>query len=322
MLLHQPTFRITTRKKRVRVVSHLYYTQAGSTIVQIFRPPAEVRRAQAEATNNNPLRHILVRRVFGAALGSMPTPPARRLLRLRCLEGRRKVTHSKSVLRVREERAMTGGLTPASLTSSWLVSTSLCRSSEGPSSHARERGSFLLAFLARVPPCFLPAFPEGRGEKKVRVAIRGEPTPHLHPHGRNFSDLRGSFAPAFQRPPQAGRQARRPQNLTRLRGACALFACCLCAWSSVVLLLAPLPQTLKLTATLNTGSIISTMWLGWDHCGYDTIDDEPQDPESTMSWQPPPSGRGERGARKPPTVCGACVPFSFSLRKCSIIGVG
>eukprot|EP00903_Cladosiphon_okamuranus_P011019 g10407.t1 len=36
------------------------------------------------------------------------------------------------------------------------------------------------------------------------------------------------------------------------------------------------------------------MWLGWDHCGYDTIDDEPQDPENSMAWQPPPSGRGER----------------------------
>ena len=37
------------------------------------------------------------------------------------------------------------------------------------------------------------------------------------------------------------------------------------------------------------------MWLGWDHCGYDTIDDEPRDPENSMAWQPPPSGRGERG---------------------------
>lgn len=37
------------------------------------------------------------------------------------------------------------------------------------------------------------------------------------------------------------------------------------------------------------------MWLGWDHCGYDTIDDEPGDPENSMAWHPPPSGRGERG---------------------------
>lgn len=42
-------------------------------------------------------------------------------------------------------------------------------------------------------------------------------------------------------------------------------------------------------------AVFAKMWLGWEHCGYDAIDDEPRDPESSIAWQPPPSGRGERG---------------------------
>ncbi|CAM9791009.1 unnamed protein product, partial [Laminaria digitata] len=35
------------------------------------------------------------------------------------------------------------------------------------------------------------------------------------------------------------------------------------------------------------------MWLGWDHCGYDSISDEVEELENS-TWRPPSSGRPER----------------------------
>lgn len=36
------------------------------------------------------------------------------------------------------------------------------------------------------------------------------------------------------------------------------------------------------------------MWLGWDHCGYDSISDQAEELEDS-NWRPPSSGRPERG---------------------------